>query len=384
MLNKPVLIYIISLFLPYLVSAQVLKQKVENLKEKKDDIKERYFEDTSSRPNYLIYPTLAYTPETKLEVGFVNLFLFYAKNDKRNRLSEVNTFTFYTFAQQYGIWFDHAIYGDKDHWFFLGKGKVHFFPLKYYGIGIDAPEFGYKIVNNSSIQLRERVLRKIKGDFYGGIEFDYHNIYNVNFEGSDKTPSFVFPNGANGSRNTAIGAGLVYDNRRNVMNVRKGLFAEVAYLNYANFLQSDYTFNSIQVDARLFRPGFGKNQVWAFQTLGTFNHGNVPFNQLALMGGETMMRGYYLGRFRDKNMACAQAEYRFLPFPFSKRFGASTFMSIGTVAPAIDQLHSSTWKLAGGAGLRYLIFAPKDIFMRLDLAFTGEGTGVYLFVGEAF
>jgi len=37
-----------------------------------------------------------------------------------------------------------------------------------------------------------------------------------------------------------------------------------------------------------------------------------------------------------------------------------------------------------GGGLRYLIFKNKDIYTRLDVAYTPEGIGFYFFIGEAF
>jgi hypothetical protein len=40
--------------------------------------------------------------------------------------------------------------------------------------------------------------------------------------------------------------------------------------------------------------------------------------------------------------------------------------------------------LAGGIGARYFLFRKKDIFLRFDLAFTREGSGFYIFTGEAF
>jgi hypothetical protein len=40
--------------------------------------------------------------------------------------------------------------------------------------------------------------------------------------------------------------------------------------------------------------------------------------------------------------------------------------------------------LASGGGLRFLLFPKKDIFSRLDFAVTREGTGIYIFIGEAF
>jgi len=380
----PFLLILFLLTISTCAKGQAIKEKIELLKEKQQDIKKQIFEDTSGKSNYIIYPTLAYTPETNIEFGLVNLFLFYAKQDRKNRLSEVNTFTFYTFEKQYGIWFDHAIYGNHDTWFFLGKGKIQYFPLKYYGIGMKTNQNEYQIVNNSSIQIRERVLHKVKGDFYVGLEFDHHNIYNISLTQEQFLPQSTLPLGYQGSNNTAFGFGLVYDTRRNVMNVRNGFFSEVAYLNYSKLLTSQYPFQSIQIDSRYFRKGFAPNQVWAFQALGNFNFGNVPFNQLALMGGESIMRGYYLGRYRDKQMINVQAEYRFLPFSFSKRFGGSLFLAAGAIAPNLGSFTFPNTQVAGGFGAKYLIFKAKDIFVRFDFAFTKEGQGYYFFIGEAF
>ena len=102
------------------------------------------------------------------------------------------------------------------------------------------------------------------------------------------------------------------------------------------------------------------------------------------MGNEMLMRGYYTGRFRDRHYYAAQAEYRWLPFPFSKRVGGAAFVSAGAVSPSLDMLSTRQIRLAGGAGLRYLIFPKKDIFVRLDAGFTREGVSFYIFTGEAF
>ena len=98
------------------------------------------------------------------------------------------------------------------------------------------------------------------------------------------------------------------------------------------------------------------------------------------------MRGYYFGRFRDRNQLAAQAEYRMLPLPFrfTKRWGATVFGSAGTVFKDFDELTIRDFKWAGGAGLRFLLFPKKDIFTRLDFAFTNESKGIYIFIGEAF
>jgi hypothetical protein len=371
------------LFCSVWANGQVIKEKIKKIGEAPQKIRDNYLDDSTSKPNYLIYPTIAYSPETKWELGFVNLVLFYAKNNKKNRLSEINTFTFYTQQKQYGIWLDHAIYGNKDQLFFLGKVRFQYFPLRFYGIGNQSVKENYETVNSYNIQIRERVLKKVKGHFFAGIEFDYQNLYQVQF-GKPKGQPISAPLGAGGSANVALGLGVVYDKRHNVLNERKGLFVELAYLNYAKYLSIDFAFQNIQFDARYFRKGIGKNQVWAVQGIGQFNHGNVPFNQLALMGGENMMRGYYTGRFRDNNLMAVQTEYRFLPFPFSKRFGGALFAAIGSVEGKVGDFTFTDIKPTAGLGLRYLVFKSKDIFLRFDAAFTGEGQGFYIFVGEAF
>ncbi|MES2795115.1 MAG: hypothetical protein V4683_04070, partial [Bacteroidota bacterium] len=113
------------------------------------------------QPKFLIYPTLAFSPETSWEIGLSALELYYAKKDTSNRLSEIQSFNFFTLNNQYGSWIEHFLYSDKDRWFFLGKLKLQRFPLQYYGIGLDTKEQNEQLVNSDYIAIRERVLHKI-------------------------------------------------------------------------------------------------------------------------------------------------------------------------------------------------------------------------------
>lgn len=333
-----------------------------------------------------VYPSLAYAPETTWEFGFNSLYVFFAKKDTTNRLSEINGFTFFTLQNQYGAFFDHAIYSDKDRWFFLGKLRFQSFPLYYHGIGANTPKDYIARVDANQISIKERMLRKLKKNLFLGLEMDFQSLSNVNFKIPETNNTiFQLPLGNKGSSNLGLGFGLVRDDRHNVLNVRKGFFSELAFLHYNPKWGSDFNFTTLISDTRLYRP-VGKRNVFAAQFLGQFNVGSVPFNQMALLGGESMMRGYYFGRYRDKNQLAAQAEYRFLPIPFrfSKRIGAAVFAGTGTVFDKTSNISLSTIKLTGGAGLRLLLFPKKDIWTRLDYAVTREGGGFYLLIGEAF
>lgn len=336
-----------------------------------------------SKPQFMMYPVVAYAPETSIEFGFSGLYVRYAKKDTTNRLSEINAFTFYTLQNQFGGFFEHAIYSDKNNWFFLGKLKFQSFPLSYYGIGPDTKNEKLARVDAFQVQIKERVLRKVYKSFYAGLEFDFQHLGNVHFKDYNESQIYEKPLGYEGSTNLGFGAGILFDNRHNVLNVREGIFAELAFLHYEKKLGSQFTFTSVFSDFRYFHP-IKKRNVLAFQYLGQYTIGNPPFNQMALMGGEMMMRGYYTGRYRDRNLMAFQTEFRMLPFKFAKRFGATVFASSGVVSHTISQIKRSHLVYSGGTGIRFLLFPKKDIWTRLDFAITEEVHGFYLFIGEAF
>lgn len=382
------------LFITILFSTINFAGETDTTEKKRPNLLQRYWNqlvnDTANaaEPQFLVYPTLAFTPETSWEVGLSFLYIYYANKDTTNRLSELNAFSFYTLENQYGIWLDHAIYSNKDKWFFLGRLRFQNFPLLYYGIGPQTDTEYIGLIEGRQILLRERLLRKVADNFFVGFEFDFQSLADPIFKENQNTDIIEQRpeiEGMKGSNNLGIGFGVVYDERHNVLNVRDGFFAELAWLKYSTALSSRYDFSFFNTDVRYFTPVY-ENNVLAAQFLGQFNSGFVPFNQMALLGGESMMRGYYLGRYRDKNQMAAQIEYRMLPIDlgFTQRFGAAVFGSAGKVFPEFQQFDLNDVVFSGGVGLRFLLFPQKDVFVRFDVAFTNEGTNFYIWMGEAF
>lgn len=348
----------------------------------------RYFEgvfgpeEDSTASKFIHYPTLAYAPETSWEFGVSSLYVYSANGELKNRLSEVKSFAFFTLENQYGLWLDHALFSDANKWFLYGKARYQSFPLFYYGIGKDSPAEIQSVIDGEYLLIRERIMRETWPSLYFGLELDCQRLSGIEY--LDTAEGFVPPEvGSMGSSNLGVGLGVIYNNIHNAMNPRKGLYSEWGFIDYPSRDGRDFSFTSYIADTRIYRPVRG-NTVLAIQVYGQFTTGNPPFNMLALMGGESLMRGYYTGRFRDKNLVAGQLEYRILPFSFSERVGASVFLAMGQV---FGDDHSFQWQHflpAGGAGLRFLIFPEKDIYTRLDMALTAEGNGVYFFIGEAF
>ncbi len=353
-----------------------------------DNLVKRYLNNVLSEsgdpsaPKLINYPTVAYAPETSWELGVSSLYVYSANRDLSNRLSEIKAFTFYTLENQYGFWLDHALYTDENKWFLYGRARYQSFPLFYYGIGRETPSEHIALIDGEYTLFRERLLRETLPSLYFGLELDYQGLNRVNY--IDTETDFELPEvGAMGSNNLGIGLGLLYNNIHNAMNPREGLYSEWAFMNYNTAAGSDYNMTTYVIDNRIYRP-VKENTVLAAQVYGQFTSGNAPFNMLALMGGESLMRGYYLGRYRDKNLVAGQVEYRILPFQFSKRWGASVFLAAGQVYGDEYGFNWDQFLPTGGAGIRYLIFPEKDIYTRIDISFTEEGRGVYFFIGEAF
>lgn len=346
-------------------------------------------DDTPSQgePQFLAYPVLAFAPETRLEVGVSSLLLFYAKRDVENRLSEVPIYVFYTLNQQYGLWLDHVIFTDDARFSFIGENRLMDFPLKYYGIGMEASYDDAVLVDARQVQIRERMLVRLwDSDFYAGPEVGLNSFSRVRFSALEGGPEpGPLPLGGQGTTNLTLGAGLVRDTRHNPLNVRDGFFGELAFLHSTDSLVSDHAFTNLFLDFRGY-TSVAENVVLAGQLIGQSGVGDLPFNELGVLGGDSIMRGYYVGRYRDRTLTAAQAEVRFLPLPlgFTDRIGAAAWVAAGTVAPSPGEIDLSEVRLTAGAGLRVLTFPRSDIFSRLDFGFSEDGMGVYLYVGEAF
>ena len=240
--------------------------------------------DNPREPRFVIYPVVAYSPETSWEFGLSFVEVHYANNDPANRLSEVTAYAYATLAAQFGLSLEHAIYTHQDQWFFFGEAKFQSFPLLYYGIGPETGSEPLAEVDELTLLIRERLLLRLVDSIYFGPELfiDYKTDVQFNWKpGVEPVP----PRGAEGSFNLALGMGLVFDNRHNVLNVREGLFSELAFLHSTPTWGSDFGFTVLESDTRYFLQVNARDTV-GFQLFGRASFGDVPFNELSTLGGK--------------------------------------------------------------------------------------------------
>lgn len=134
-----------------------------------------------AKAQFLVYPTLGFSPETNLEIGLSGLYLYYQNQDTSNRLSEITGRMFYTLENQYGAFVEHALYSQGNRWFFLGNFRYQNFPLSFFGVGIESPKEDEQLVSAKQFLIKERILREVKKNFYVGLELEYNRTSEVVF-----------------------------------------------------------------------------------------------------------------------------------------------------------------------------------------------------------
>lgn len=140
-----------------------------------------------------------------------------------------------------------------------------------------------------------------------------------------------------------------------------------------------HQFTRVSLDARRYQS-IGRGHVLAVQGFGVVTAGDVPIEQLPALGGPTLLRGYFAGRFRDKAAVLVQGEYR---TPVWRRLGAVGFASAGTVGPGVGALRAAEARVGWGVGLR-LALNQERLNLRLDRGFGSGSRGLYISAGEAF
>lgn len=178
---------------------------------------------------------------------------------------------------------------------------------------------------------------------------------------------------AGGARTVEFQGNLVVDTRDALAATSRGLHA-AAYAGVVPALDH-YGFGHVGLDVTGYVDLYKKTRVLVLRgavegVLG--EDGDIPFTQLARLGGPEQLRGYRLDRYRDRESALVSAEYR---YPIHHVVAGALFVDAGHVAHDPEALTAlSRWCAGAGVGLR--IRTTDTTIASLDLAY---GDGVQLF-----
>lgn len=267
----------------------------------------------------------------------------------------------------------------NDRWRVSGGLGYTKFPDLFFGIGPDTPDSNEESYTPRSQFLSTTVQRTFRRGLGLGIEYTFAKSKISDTGAGGLLASGTIP-GSNGGTVSGVGPVVSWDTRDNLFYATHGSYHTVSAIFFSSELGSDFVFERYVVDLRTFFSVFGQN-VFAFQGVFSFATGNPPFQLMSALGGATLMRGYYDGRYRDNDAYILQAEWRRRVW---WRFGVAAFVGVGDVAPRLSAFHFDDVKPAAGGGVRFLIDRKEGVSIRMDFGVIGGTPGPYLTINEAF
>lgn len=339
-------------------------------------------QDTSKNVHYLILPAVFRSPETGWAGGLSGNISFKTsfKNDPLTRTSTINALGLWTERKQniQGIFAN--IFFPKENYILNFQGSHSYFPDKFWGIGPDTKNEWREKYVFEQFYLYAHLKRKLTRKFFVGGVCEYQNVFKVSYDDggvfdtsnfSGKTPYAV----------SGLGLSMSYDSRNVAFWPTKGLFIQSYYTVFDKSFGSAYNFNKWVMDIRYFQTLY-KQHIIAIQYYSYITSGQPPLRNLGTLGGENSLRGFYQGRFRDKNMMSAVAEYRTVIY---KRLGAVIFGGVGSVYSDPKELPNTHFKYSFGGGLRFSMLEKERLNIRFDYGYYDNyNSGFYFTIGESF
>ncbi|WP_236612938.1 BamA/TamA family outer membrane protein [Cesiribacter andamanensis] len=342
--------------------------------------------DTSAQQaqkgSWIVLPVVYYSPETRFGFGALGMHLFKFRGaDSLTRTSNVQAYALYTLNKQLLISPKYTLFTNGERYMLSGNLAYFKFPQLYYGIGNDLPQENEELVDYSYFRAENKFLKKLTPSIFGGIQWNLYSMFGV-----DSDPEGVLaqtqPLGWRGYRTSGLGLVVAYDTRDIVVNPTAGAFLELTSTHNSKALGSQFVYSRYSLDARKYVRLNKKGHILALQAIGQFTRGSVPFMEVPALGNEIIMRGYYEGRYRDKQYVAAQAEYR---LPLFWRIGAVGFAGLGDVAPSLGDFTLASLKPSYGLGARFMVNKAERVNIRVDYGWgKGGSSGFYLEITEAF
>jgi len=195
---------------------------------------------------------------------------------------------------------------------------------------------------------------------------------------------------ASSYRCVGYGVSLQYDTRNDVVTATRGYYLSGIARNYRDYIGSTYSFSSFELEYRHFINVFRPRSTLALTARTRMSVGDVPFTELPSYGSEFNLRGFYGGKYRDRSMAYAMAEYRHMfgsPESLASgnvwaKLGFVVWSGCGTIAPDITGW--TQWKWCYGGGLRFQVMPGKNARIDIGRGVGERGVCIYLGMMEVF
>lgn len=372
------------IFILAIAATNATAQDADSLPKQRGDVITRllnYFNDANKNKNqrkfdFSVIGGPHYDSDTKLGLGLVAAGLY--RTCRTDTLLPPSNVSLFGDVSSVGFWLlgirgTNIARGDR----YRIDYTTYFysFPSKYWGIGYANGDDATNETKFKRWQARVQaafLIRICKGLYAGPLlAFELINGRHIDM------PEML-DGQAMTTHSYGVGGTVQLDTRDNLTCPTRGVYARVQQICRPLGLWNPYAFSTTDIQADTYvRPWRGC--VLGFDARAQFNYGNPPWGMMAKLGGSSIMRGYYEGRYRDKHKAEAQAELRQHVW---KRNGIVAWAGCGTVFGR----EAFAWRrVLPSYGLGYRWEFKKNVNVRLDYGFGKEGNKAFMFgINEAF
>jgi hypothetical protein len=328
----------------------------------------------------LPWPIGYYTPETGIAGGAALVGVQRAVSDDSSaRPSSFVLNVIYTQKKQIIAKVSPDVFLDSAMYHVVGPIYFSRYPLRFYGIGDNTSEDLEEHYTSRTFRVALDALRRIADGFSGGVSllYDTQRLSELRPGGLLEKAAI---SGSSGGKTVGVGVVFHWDTRDNIFTPSSGRYCQLTLRRSTPGIGSDFNFTHFNLDLRRYLE-VTEGSVLAMQALATMTAGDVPFYFLAQLGGSEVMRGYFEGRYRDKDLLAVQLEYR---FPIFWRLGGVVFAGAGDVAPELSRFRVDQVKPALGLGLRFMYDIVERVNVRIDFGVGKKSSGLYMTAYEAF
>ncbi len=334
---------------------------------------------TEFKPSWLGMPVAFYTPETRWAGGATGLFNFKLSKDSVTRTSQVALYGVYTQEDQIILRLPIGIFTPDNRFWIRNDFEIYHYPYKFWGVGNDTPDDAEEAFTPEYFRNELVIMKRFFKHLFLGMQFEYMNYKMDKFEkGGLIDRKAVY--GADGGTTFGFGLALRLDSRDNIFAPTCGHYHEIQSYTFLRALGSDYEFTFLNF---IFRKYYSMDNrtVFAVQGYAEMNFGEAPFYRTGRLGGDSYMRGYFKGRYRDRNYLFGQLELRRLLF---WRVGGSVFGALGDVGRNFSDFRLNNIKYSYGGAITFLANRKEKIYLRTEFAIGKNTSGLYFTALYAF
>lgn len=337
----------------------------------------------------------SYTPEASFGVGGAVLASF-----KINKLDTISQRSFLPVGLNLSLNGTIVVAGAGT--FFFNENKFRIYtsygyrnePAHYYGKGMASAENiergdSTTKYHRSYFQIYPRFVWEVYPNLYAGglFELNYTKATDIN-PVMEADP--YFNKFKRQYFNVGIGALLQYDTRNDVATPTRGFLLSANAKIFGKYLGGAYNYEILELEYRHFKNVFRRRSTLAWIAKTQIGFGDIPFSELPSFGSPFDLRGYYIGKYRDKSMAYGILEYRHM-FGSEAKYKSGNFWAKcgfvlwgGTGTVANTPFDWNKWKLNFGAGLRIQMQPGKNFRLDIGKEPGQPGMQVYMNMTEAF